>query len=152
MDDGEDELRRAIARGRMARRILDAIAAEKLARASFEEGIREQMRLRGRLLADRAECLEKPARAEADIERVRAERGAAAAAVDKRTRKRWAAGGLGVGRGGGAGGRKIARRLGRWGKGPACRRRSRYMIRLISAIADLPWARQVLARDARCAY
>ena len=72
-----------------ARRILDAIAAEKLAKVRlFEEGIREQMRLHERLLADRAECLEKLARAEADIERVRAERDAAAAAVDKRTRKR----------------------------------------------------------------
>ena len=33
MDDREDELRLAIARERMARRILDAIAAEKLAKA-----------------------------------------------------------------------------------------------------------------------
>ena len=89
MDDREDELRRAIARERMARRILDAIAAEKLARARlFEEGIREQMRLHERLLADRAECLEKLARTEADTERLRAERDAAAAALDGRTRKR----------------------------------------------------------------
>ena len=33
MDDREDELRRAMACERMARRILDSIAAEKLARA-----------------------------------------------------------------------------------------------------------------------
>ena len=89
MDDREDELRRTIARERMARRILDAIAAEKLAKVRlFEEGIREQMRLHERLLADRIECLEKLAKVEADIERVTAERDAAAAAVDKRTRKR----------------------------------------------------------------
>ena len=89
MDDREDELRRAAARERMARMILDAIAAEKLAKVRlFEEGIREQMRLRGRLLADRAEYLEKLARAEADTERIRAERDAAAAALDERTRKR----------------------------------------------------------------
>ena len=57
------------ARGRMARRILDAIAAERLAGASvFGEGIREQMRLRGRLLAGRAGCPEGPAGAEADME------------------------------------------------------------------------------------
>ena len=88
VDDREDKLRRASARAH-ARRILDAIAAEKLAKVRlFEEGIREQMRLHERLLADRAECLEKLARAEADIGRVRAERDAAAAAVDKRTRKR----------------------------------------------------------------
>ena len=50
MDDREDELRWAIARERMARRILDAIAAEKLAKVKlFEEGIREQMRLHERL-------------------------------------------------------------------------------------------------------
>ena len=85
---GEDKLRRASARAH-ARRILDAIAAEKLARVRlFEEGIREQMRLRERLPADRIECLEKLARAEADTERARAGRDAAAAAVDKRTRKR----------------------------------------------------------------
>ena len=46
------------------------------------------MRLHERLLADRIECLEKLAKVEADIERVTAERDAAAAAVDKRTRKR----------------------------------------------------------------
>ena len=41
VDDREDKLRRASARAH-ARRILDAIAAEKLARARlFEEGIRE---------------------------------------------------------------------------------------------------------------
>jgi len=72
-----------------ARRILDAIAAEKLAKVRlFEEGIREQMRLRERLPADRIECLEKLAGAEADTERARAGRDADAAAVDKRTRKR----------------------------------------------------------------
>ena len=68
---------------------MDAIAAEKLAKVRlFEEGIREQMRLRKRLLADRAGCLEKLVRAEVDIGRVRAERDAAATAVDKRMRKR----------------------------------------------------------------
>ena len=69
--------------------ILDAIAAEKLAKVRlFEEGIREQMRLRKRLPADRIECLEKLAGAEADTERARAGRDADAAAADKRTRKR----------------------------------------------------------------
>ena len=57
------------ARERMARRILDAIAAERLAGAGvFEEGIREQMRLRGRRPAGRAGCPERPAGAGADME------------------------------------------------------------------------------------
>ena len=55
MGDREDELRRAIARKRLAGGVLDAMAAEKAARAGlFEEGIGEHLRLRRRLLADRA--------------------------------------------------------------------------------------------------
>jgi len=149
MDDREDELRLAIARERMARRILDAIAAEKLAKAwLFEEGIREQMRLREQLLADRAECLGNLARAEANTERVGDERDAAAAAVDEDEEESGAAPAAAAAA---AGGRKSARSRGRWGKGPA-RRRSRYMIRLISSITDLPWARHVLTYDAKCAH
>ena len=59
MGDREDELRRAIARERLAGAVLAAMASKREARAwLFEEGIKEQLRLRRRLLADRARYLE----------------------------------------------------------------------------------------------
>ena len=67
MSDREDELRRTIARDRLASRMLAAMTAENMAKVRFyEEGIKEQLRRRERLLADRAWYME-------EIERVREE-------------------------------------------------------------------------------
>ena len=94
-----DELRRAIARERLAGGVLAAMAAEKAARAGlFEEGIGEQLRLRRRLLADRARYPAKITRAEDKAGRIRAERDAAKAAAGRRRE-----GGRGKGRGAGLG-------------------------------------------------
>ena len=66
MGDREDELRRSVASDRVASRVLAAMTAEKMAKVRlFEEGIREQLRLREWLLDDRARCLE-------EIDRVKA--------------------------------------------------------------------------------
>ena len=110
MDDREDELRRSIARDRTARRVLAAMAAEKMARAKLlEGGIEEQMHLRERLLADRARYLEEIARVRAETAQIKAERDAAAAIVFGLDR--------GSGGGGSGGGRVKA------GKGPRGGRR-----------------------------
>ncbi len=105
MCDREDELRRSIASDRMASRMLAAMAAEKMAKVGlFEEGIKEQMRLREQLLGDRAWYMEEIARVRAETARIRAETArikaelgpAAAAAVAASWR-----GGGGSGKGGG---------------------------------------------------
>lgn len=105
MCDREDELRRSIASDRMASRMLAAMAAEKMAKVGlFEEGIKEQMRLREQLLDDRAWYVEEIARVRAETARIKAETArikaelgpAAAAAVAASWR-----GGRGSGKGGG---------------------------------------------------
>ena len=107
VDDGEDELRRSIGRDRMARGILAAMTAEKMARTRlFEEGIGERLRLRERLLNDRARYLEEIARIRAETEQIKADRDVAAAAAGVRSRG---------GTGGRGGGRRPRRRDG--GKG-----------------------------------
>ena len=107
MDDRANELRRSIARDRTARRVLAAMAAEKMARAKLlEDDIKEQMRLRERLLADRARYLEEISRVRAETEQIKAERDAAAAIV------------FGLDRGSGGGGGRV-----RAGKGPRGGRR-----------------------------
>ena len=59
MGDREDELRRSTANDRVASRVLAAMTAGKMARVRlFEEGIKEQLRLREWLLDDTARCLE----------------------------------------------------------------------------------------------
>ena len=121
MGDREDELRRSIANDRVASRVLAAMTAEKMARVRlFEEGIKEQLRLREWLLDDTARCLEEIDRVKAETERIKAETerikadlGVAEPAVNGR-----GGGGAGAGRKrkGGSGGRR--RRKGR-GRGPA---------------------------------
>ena len=134
MGDREDELRRAIARKRLAGGVLAAMSAEKAARAGlFEEGNGEQLRLRRRLLADRARYPVKIARAEDKAKRIRAERDAAKAAAGR--------GKLGGGREEGPG----------WAGPARTRRRRPYMIRQTSAITDLPWARQPVMHAGRWA-
>ena len=130
MGDREDELRRSVASDRVASRVLAAMTAEKMAKVRlFEEGIKEQLRLRGWLLDDRARCLEEidrvkaeTERVKAETERVKAELGVAGPAVNGR-----------AGAGAGAGWRP-------------CRR---YMIRATSPIIDLHWARQAITHVAR---
>ena len=74
MGDREDELRRSIANDRVASRVLAAMTAEKMARVRlFEEGIKEQLRLREWLLDDTARCLEEIDRVKAETERIKAE-------------------------------------------------------------------------------
>ena len=117
MDDWEDELRRSVGRDRMARGILAAMTVERMARARpFEEGIGEQLRLRERLLNDRARYLEEMSRIKAEAEQIKADRDAAAAAAGVRS-----GGGTG-GRGGGRRRMKRRRDKGRDGGGsPASR-------------------------------
>ena len=89
MDNREDELRRAVARERAVGRIMAAAAAEAAARVRlFEEGIREEMRLQERLLAERAEYVERIAKVEEETKRIMAERDEAAAALGSRERRR----------------------------------------------------------------
>lgn len=67
-------MRRSIANDRVARRVLDAMTAEKMVKVRFfEEGIKEQLRLRERLLADRAWYLEEIDRVRAETAQIKAE-------------------------------------------------------------------------------
>ena len=101
MGDRADELRRAIARERRAGAALSAMASKKAARARlFEEGITEQLRLRRRLLADRAGYLEEIDRVEKETMRAKADLDAAKAAASGRGRRGRGRGRKKLGRGG----------------------------------------------------